>query len=76
MVTYHTDAPIRSSSDDLFDRERFAQYIANAIANQSNSEKYVIGLYSPWGYGKTSILNMIEEILKKKDKTIIVRYNP
>ena len=74
MVRYYTDSPIESSNDDLFDRKKFAQNIADVIVSQPVDEKYVIGLYSPWGYGKTSVLNMTEEALK--NKAVVVRYNP
>lgn len=75
MANYHTDIPLDSSDDDLFGRNKFAQNIAEVIASQPMDEKYVIGLYSPWGYGKTSALNMMEGALKDK-KAITVRYNP
>ncbi|NTW61545.1 hypothetical protein HGB24_02575 [Candidatus Saccharibacteria bacterium] len=76
MVSYHTDRPLTSPSDgDLFNRCQFAENISKAIISQPIDEKYVIGLHSAWGYGKTSVLNMMESYLKKK-KTIVVRYNP
>lgn len=75
MANYHTDIPLDSPDDDLFGRNKFAENIAEVIASQPMDEKYVIGLYSPWGYGKTSVLNMMEDALKDKE-AITVRYNP
>lgn len=75
MVSYHTDRPLNSPADDLFGRSKFADNISKVIISQPKDEKYVIGLHSPWGYGKTSVLNMMESYLVKK-KAVVVRYNP
>lgn len=75
MANYHTDQALQSSDEDLFGRARYAENIAKVIHSQPISEKYVIGLYSPWGYGKSSILNMMESHLEN-DTTLVVAFNP
>ncbi len=74
MVKYSTDRPIGSFRQDEFGREEFAKKIAQVLLSKSIKESYSIGLYAPWGYGKTSVLGLIEE--KLGSKAIIVKYNP
>jgi predicted KAP-like P-loop ATPase len=73
----HNDHPIESCKDDEFGREAFAQKISDTIINHTSERGFVIGIYSAWGTGKTSLLNMIKEKLNKKDeKTIIFNFDP
>lgn len=75
MANYHTDQALQSADEDLFGRARYAENIAKVIHSQPIDEKYVIGLYSPWGYGKSSILNMMQSHLEN-DSTLVVPFNP
>jgi predicted KAP-like P-loop ATPase len=75
MSTYHTDQPLESSDDDLFGRAQYAENIAKVILTQPINEKYIIGLYSPWGYGKSSMLNMMQSHLEQED-TLVILFNP
>ena len=38
--------------------------------------RIVVGIYAPWGEGKTSVLNMIKEELAKRDQVLIIPFNP
>ena len=73
---YTDDAPICSRQEDRFGRWPFAQGIARVLANGSDSSSIVIGIYGPWGDGKTSVLNMMAESLRSNDEVIWIPFNP
>lgn len=77
------DKPISSLKEDLLGRAPFAQRLGNTIRDWKEEESVVLGLFGPWGCGKTSILNMaIGHIEKstndweKEKKPIIIKFNP
>lgn len=74
--TMQADRPIESRSEDLFDRGPFAVQIANVLASRNDPSSLVIGIYSPWGDGKTSTLAMIKECLRAQRDIIVMDYNP
>jgi predicted KAP-like P-loop ATPase len=73
---YAADAPIRSRVEDRFNRWQFAARIADVIATRQDPSSLVIGIYGPWGDGKTSVLNMMREALADKEDVIAVAFNP
>ncbi len=73
---YSSDKPIRSKVDDAFNHSQFAKKLASTIISKELGDGYVIGLYSEWGYGKTSTLNMIVEELAKDKSVVVVNFNP
>ena len=60
IVTYSSDHPIRSKREDRFNRAPFATHVADTIATRLDPSSIVIGLYGPWGDGKSSTLNLME----------------
>ncbi|MBM3925727.1 MAG: hypothetical protein FJ320_07020 [SAR202 cluster bacterium] len=75
------DNPITSVSQDRLGREFFADQIAKSVLNRDSTNSLIIGLFGPWGAGKSSVVNMIEEKIDNesetsKQTTIIVRFNP
>jgi hypothetical protein len=74
--TVQADRPITSAKDDLFDRGPFAKQIAQVIATRSDPSSLVVGLYGPWGDGKTSTLGMVKEALASNPDVIVIDYNP
>ena len=73
---YSSDSPVNLESEDRFSRWKFAERIAEIISERKDPSSITIGLYGPWGDGKTSVLNFIEESINKKDKSIAIRFNP
>ena len=70
------DEPITAASQDRFRRAPFAARVADTIARRGEPSSLVIGIFGPWGDGKTSVLQMMEERLGLYDDCIVVRFNP
>jgi len=74
---FSTDRPIGSAADDLLGRAPFAQSLARAIGAWTLRDSLVIGLFGPWGEGKTSVKNMTLESLRKTLPAVtVVEFNP
>ena len=77
-----SDTPISSRKEDKFGRANFAENMAKSIAGVPAEDGFVFALNAPWGSGKTSTLNMVQEALQKDAKVrngkqfIIVNFNP
>lgn len=69
------DAPIKISSEDLLNRDNFANFIVQEILSLNTSEGYVISITGPWGSGKTSIFNLIKG-KEDLEEYIFIDYNP
>lgn len=74
------DQPITRLEDDAFDFvPRYAVPLARRIAEAPDSVSLTIGIYGPWGSGKTSLMNLIRAELTESAATpdkapIIVPY--
>lgn len=74
---YTDDEPITTEDEDILGRKTFAKNIANWITGlEVKKGACSIAINSPWGYGKTSFLNLIKETLKKNDDFIILEFSP
>lgn len=73
---YSSDQPIRSKTEDRFNRWPFAKRIADTFATRRDPASLVVGLYGPWGDGKTSTLHLMEEALAEHGHVVVVRFNP
>lgn len=75
---FSADRPIRSRKEDLLGRNGFAEALASAIRGWKGRESLVIGLYGPWGSGKSSVKNMVLESLRldTANSPTIVEFNP
>lgn len=73
---YIADHPITGKAEDRFNRSPFASRIAETIATRIDPSSIVIGLFGPWGDGKTSVLEMMQETLVLHTNVIVVRFNP
>lgn len=61
----YIDKPIKTAADDFLGRKKFAADLAEAISSYNNEDSLVLGLLGPWGSGKTSIINLVEEEMEK-----------
>ena len=76
-----TDTPIKAREQDLIGRIPFAERLADILKSATGPESLVIGLYGPWGSGKTSVINLVENALSRKDDdgkagVSVVRFEP
>jgi hypothetical protein len=63
-VSRNIHAPIEHRTDDLLGRSKLAGRIYNRLCG--NDCPQVIGVYGGWGTGKTSLLNLMNEINQEK----------
>lgn len=70
------DRPIEGIKGDLLNRAGFSQAIARIIKNWDGKDSYVLGLYGAWGSGKSSIKNMIMDVLKDDQEVEILNFEP
>lgn len=73
---YIADHPITGKAEDRFNRASFSTRIAETIATRVDPTSIVIGIFGPWGDGKTSVLEMMQETFRSYPNTIVVRFNP
>nr|BFF24996.1 hypothetical protein GCM10025732_29610 [Glycomyces mayteni] len=78
MSTAWSDSPITSRDKDDFGRASYAAHTAKLIAkSHSWEDSIVFGLTGPWGSGKSSMLNLIEEALEEAEGDwCIARFTP
>ncbi len=86
-MSLFSDLPITKKEQDAFGRTKFIDDLTNFIAKQgveseekkeehrSISDNLVIGIYGPWGSGKTSVVNCVQHELNQKDFDTIY-FNP
>jgi KAP family P-loop domain len=63
------DVPIRSASEDLLRRVPFAKRIADVLAVSSIRDGRVFAIRGAWGYGKSSLKNLVIEHLAGRTPT-------
>lgn len=77
-VGFLSDDPIENSNQDLLRRIKFAKTLVDQMCSIHQPKCLVIGIHGPWGSGKSSVLNLINNEIKKDDENIftVVRFNP
>src|SRR3989304_1716152 len=76
---FASDVPITNKKEDKLGRIAFAESLGKAILDYKEEDSCVLGLYGPWGSGKTSIINMTIEYIEStqnNSKPIIVNFDP
>lgn len=79
MAPLSPDRPASDPKRDLFGHAPFAEALAKSIQTYSNDEGLVLGLYGPWGSGKSTVLAYVVNYLKElpeKEQPLIVPFNP
>src|SRR5690554_1047959 len=79
MGKYHNDQPINGGHNDpdLLNRLGFANHLANVLLLNHDDDCLTISLEGEWGYGKTSVINLVKGALNEKESVpIIIEYNP
>ena len=74
-----TERPITSATEDTLDRQAFVERLCDGLVDPASgvSSGIVLGITGPWGSGKSSILNMMEDHLRKKyEDVVILRFDP
>lgn len=71
---YYSDTPINLLEDDKLSRKNFVRQLTKAIVDNKTSESLVIGLYGSWGSGKSSVLNIVQDELKKEQVTVGITF--
>ncbi|RKQ60808.1 putative KAP-like P-loop ATPase [Vogesella indigofera] len=70
------EAPIRKASEDRLRRTNFADRIAGVLSELSLREGRVFAIRGGWGFGKSSLKNLITERLDASDGADWLDFNP
>ncbi|HLW09059.1 MAG TPA: P-loop NTPase fold protein, partial [Fermentimonas sp.] len=72
------DSPKKRLEDDLFGWEPVVNRISDIIRLKSsdNHPCFTIGIYGKWGEGKSSLMNMVCENIKKEENIEVIHFNP
>lgn len=75
----YTDRPIDNNAKDLYDRWSFAKMIGDTLLLSYENYGLCVGLSGPWGSGKTSVINMVQEYIESEErepKVTVMRFEP
>lgn len=77
----NVDAPIEGteSSPDRLNRTAFANRLAKVLLASPADHGFAMSLEGPWGYGKTSVLNLMERAFEQSpgsERPLLLRFNP
>ena len=64
----------KETTEDLLGYTVHASLLKSVVTNEKNLP-ITVGLYGDWGLGKTSILKILEQELKKDNDTVVVYFD-
>lgn len=70
------DWPIESASQDRYGFKNEVDKIVPKIIELDSRKAWSLAINAPWGAGKTSFINLIEEKIKKEADFEIIKFNP
>jgi len=70
------DSPITSTSQDALSRSAVAHEFAATIRDLDTSDGIVVGVMGPWGYGKSSFINLMREQFEDQPDLVVIDFNP
>ncbi|MFJ6024254.1 P-loop NTPase fold protein [Brevundimonas sp. NPDC092305] len=73
------ERPIETAAEDRLERRGFVGRVADALVAPATQRAtgVVIGITGSWGSGKSSILNLVEsELRRRQANTVVVRFDP
>ncbi|HEY3360259.1 MAG TPA: P-loop NTPase fold protein [Methanosarcina sp.] len=74
---YAPDKAIESCREDFLHRTDFSQKLAQSIISWNEKESLVLSICGEWGYGKSSVINLMKEWFEIENKEItIFEFNP
>lgn len=73
---YVSDTPVENENEDVLERKVFVSALADSLINYQSKDSLVIGLYGSWGAGKTSILNMTKNHIKRETESLAPEIKP
>lgn len=76
---YRADVPLTNPGDDKLGRDALCKALAEMIERFSADESITIGLFGPWGCGKSSMLSLIQYHLEHDNNarsSRVIRFNP
>ena len=69
------DNPIREPKDDVLGRTAVAESFVDHVLELDVSEGAVVGVFGPWGSGKTSFINLVKAKFEKRGNPVF-DFNP
>lgn len=76
---FSSDRPLTRPEDDRLGYARFAETVAESLSRMAPVGGFVVGIYGPWGSGKTTVLNFVQSYLRRADPQgglRVVQFNP
>ena len=68
-ITTHSDTPVKNAK--LLGHDKLVDQLEEFLKNPNVGGPFSIGLHTPWGSGKTSVMRTLEKRLKKSDMDIL-----
>lgn len=75
-IEIDNDRPIEFAVDDLIQRKQVSKRLFTILESKEKIESLTVGIFGPWGSGKTSVLNMLSEELDKSNKYLVCHFDP